>query len=296
MAGGRRSRRLLDGHGTRRSTARRVPSATRFGRSAASISPPTKRSARSSAPSTKRYARTASKRSGESRSLRLWTDAFPQRSSTRGRGRAACTYDAAPRLAGERSGAEFVEHHRVESLSELEADRVLIATDGYPSGLLGDFEGLSSPPGVRWSRRNPSPERSVRLPPLRSARLRILAAARGWPDHGGWLPRRRHDHRVHCGRSDHANDPGRARRLPRPNRWPPAHVTHRWAGIFGLVLDFFRSSARLRHQPGAWVCGGYSGHGNVLGFMCGDLVAKAMLGEEHPLLALFDPERLLAAA
>ena len=60
-------------------------------------------------------------------------------------------------------------------------------------------------------------------------------------------------------------------------------MTHRWAGIFGLVLDFFRSSVQAPAQPGAWVCGGYSGHGNVLGFMCGDLVAKAMLGEEHPL-------------
>jgi hypothetical protein len=43
----------------------------------------------------------------------------------------------------------------------------------------------------------------------------------------------------------------------------------------------------------AWVAGGYSGHGNVLGFACGDLVAKAILGDEHPLLGTFDPERLL---
>ena len=73
-------------------------------------------------------------------------------------------------------------------------------------------------------------------------------------------------------------------------------VTHRWAGIFGLVLDFLPVVGAAPAQAGTWVCGGYSGHGNVLGFMCGDLVAKSMLGEEHPLLALFDPERLLAAA
>jgi glycine/D-amino acid oxidase-like deaminating enzyme len=45
-----------------------------------------------------------------------------------------------------------------------------------------------------------------------------------------------------------------------------------------------------------WVSGGYSGHGNVVGFMCGDLVARAMLGEPHPPLELFAPGRLLPAA
>ena len=29
---------------------------------------------------------------------------------------------------------------------------------------------------------------------------------------------------------------------------------------------------------GVWVAGGYSGHGNVLGFACGALVARAILG------------------
>jgi len=31
----------------------------------------------------------------------------------------------------------------------------------------------------------------------------------------------------------------------------------------------------------------------VLGFLCGDLVAQAMLGDAHPLLGMFDPRRLL---
>ena len=35
---------------------------------------------------------------------------------------------------------------------------------------------------------------------------------------------------------------------------------------------------------GVWVAGGYSGHGNVLGLMCGDLVAQAIAGKRHPLL------------
>ena len=36
-------------------------------------------------------------------------------------------------------------------------------------------------------------------------------------------------------------------------------------------------------------------HGNVLGFMCGELVAAALQGNEDPLLELFAPARLLAS-
>ena len=69
-------------------------------------------------------------------------------------------------------------------------------------------------------------------------------------------------------------------------------VTHRWAGIFGLTQDMLPLVG-----PGAgprrrvWVAGGYSGHGNVLGFACGELVADAILGRESPQLELLDPAR-----
>jgi glycine/D-amino acid oxidase-like deaminating enzyme len=72
----------------------------------------------------------------------------------------------------------------------------------------------------------------------------------------------------------------------------PLAVEQRWAGIFGLVLDFMPVVGRLPDDERVWVAGGYSGHGNVLGFMCGDLVAKAMLGDEHSLLESFAPARL----
>jgi gamma-glutamylputrescine oxidase len=73
----------------------------------------------------------------------------------------------------------------------------------------------------------------------------------------------------------------------------PVAVTHRWAGIFGLVLDFLPVVGRVPGEEQAWVAGGYSGHGNVLGLLCGELVAQAMLGRAAPELALFDPARLL---
>jgi glycine/D-amino acid oxidase-like deaminating enzyme len=70
-------------------------------------------------------------------------------------------------------------------------------------------------------------------------------------------------------------------------------IDYRWAGIFGLVLDFRPVVGEVPGAPHTWVAGGYSGHGNVLGFACGRLVARAILGDRDPLLALFDPARLL---
>jgi glycine/D-amino acid oxidase-like deaminating enzyme len=73
----------------------------------------------------------------------------------------------------------------------------------------------------------------------------------------------------------------------------PLGITHRWAGLFGLVFDFLPVVGRVPGHDRAWVAGGYSGHGNVLGFLCGRLVAEAILGRAAPEVALFDPARLL---
>jgi gamma-glutamylputrescine oxidase len=72
------------------------------------------------------------------------------------------------------------------------------------------------------------------------------------------------------------------------------NVTHRWAGVFGLVPDLMPVVGAVPGRDGLWAAGGYSGHGNVLGLMCGDLVAKAIMGDHHPLLEPMDPARLLA--
>lgn len=73
----------------------------------------------------------------------------------------------------------------------------------------------------------------------------------------------------------------------------PPRVTHRWAGIFGLTQDMLPLVGPVPGRGTVWVAGGYSGHGNVLGFACGELVAGAILGETSPQLALFDPARLV---
>ena len=64
----------------------------------------------------------------------------------------------------------------------------------------------------------------------------------------------------------------------------PPRVTHRWAGIWGTTEDLLPLVGQV---PGTSASGwprGYSGHGNVLGFACGELVARALGGDRDPLL------------
>jgi glycine/D-amino acid oxidase-like deaminating enzyme len=67
-------------------------------------------------------------------------------------------------------------------------------------------------------------------------------------------------------------------------------ITDRWAGIWGTTPDLVPLVGRVREN--VFVAGGYSGHGNALGLACGDLVARAVLGEQPPELEIFDPARL----
>jgi glycine/D-amino acid oxidase-like deaminating enzyme len=70
-------------------------------------------------------------------------------------------------------------------------------------------------------------------------------------------------------------------------------ITHRWAGIWGTTNDGLPLVGRLPGSDRIWLAAGYSGHGNVLGLACGDLLARAILGETPAELDLFDPARAL---
>ena len=69
-------------------------------------------------------------------------------------------------------------------------------------------------------------------------------------------------------------------------------IERRWAGIFGMTVDRLPLVGRVPGHDGVWVSAGYSGHGNVMGLVCGELVAEAILGRPAQELALFDPARL----
>ena len=198
-------------------------------------------------------------------------------------------------LAAE-AGVAIIEHHRVESLDELEAEHVLVATDGYPSGLLGPLEGMIVPTRGQVIATEPIPELLFRCPHY----------ARHGFDYWQQTP----EGRIIAGgfRDLELESEFTADELVTPVIQGaldsfvadlvghPILVSRRWAGIFGSVPDLLPVVGRVPGSDRVWVAGGYSGHGNVLGFACGDVVAKAILGDEHPLLGTFEPTRLVQSS
>jgi glycine/D-amino acid oxidase-like deaminating enzyme len=193
------------------------------------------------------------------------------------------------------AGVEIAEHTRVASTAETGAEIVVVATDGYPSGLLGRLEGLIVPTRGQVLATEPVPELMYEVPHYgrhgfdywhqrRDGRI----VAGGFRDVS--LQEEFTAHEVTTPAVQDALEAFVARLAARQVR-----VDYRWAGIFGLVLDFLPVVGRVPGEDDLWVAGGYSGHGNVLGFACGRLVARAILGESDPLLALFAPARLLGA-
>jgi len=55
-----------------------------------------------------------------------------------------------------------------------------------------------------------------------------------------------------------------------------APVTHRWAASVGYRLDDVRPLVQ-EITPRLWVCGGYSGTGNLVGAICAQRIAQAIV-------------------
>ena len=191
------------------------------------------------------------------------------------------------------AGVEIHEHTRVESAEETGAPVVVVATDGYPSGLLGELEGLIVPTRGQVIATEPIDEMLFEIP--------------HYGRHGFDYWHQRLDGRIVAGgfrdvsldtefTADEVTTrvvQGALERFVEEHVGRPLRIDYRWAGIFGMVFDFLPVVGRVPVADGLWVAGGYSGHGNVLGFACGRLVARAILGEDDPKLALFEPARLL---
>ncbi len=195
--------------------------------------------------------------------------------------------------AAAEAGAEIRERSRVSSVDELEADHVVIASDGYPSGLVDELDGAVQPTRGQIVTTEPLPELLFDRPHY----------ARQGLDYWQQLPDGR---LVAGGRRDAALEAEftaeEATTVPIQaaleslvrelvGRLPA--ITHRWSGIFGTTTDLLPLVGALPNRPGVWVARGYSGHGNVLGLASGELVANAILGRREPELELFDPARLL---
>ena len=192
------------------------------------------------------------------------------------------------------AGAEICERDPVRALDELDADQVVIATDGYTQGRL--LEPLDQ--AVK-----PARGQVVATEPLDAEYFACPHYARYGYDY--W--QQTEDLRLVLGgfrdsalqeesTAEEATTPGVQERLEAfagelVGRAP--RITHRWSGIFGVTNDLLPLAGQVPGRDGLWVSCGYSGHGNVLGLACGDLVASAILGRQAPELALFDPARVL---
>jgi glycine/D-amino acid oxidase-like deaminating enzyme len=197
-------------------------------------------------------------------------------------------------LAAE-EGVEFREQDRVAALDELDAEQIVIATDGSGRGLLPELDD------ALW----PARGQVLATEPLRERLFDCPHYARNGFDYWQQLPDGRivlggfRDFSILTEMTDEETttqpiqDALDAFLVELLGDMP--EVTHRWAGIFGLTQDLLPLVGRVPDHDGMWIAAGYSGHGNVLGLMCGELVAGAILGGDDPLLELFAPARLLVS-
>jgi gamma-glutamylputrescine oxidase len=191
------------------------------------------------------------------------------------------------------AGCEIREHEPVTSVDELDAEHVVIATDGYTEALVESLDSAVRPTRGQVIATEPLPQTIYPRPHY------TYDGFRYWHQSGeGRL--------VLGGFRDLALDTESTREeattptiqsaldsFARELVGDDVRVTHRWSGIFGTVADQLPLVGRLPGQERLWVSVGYSGHGNVLGLACGELVAQAILGRPAPELELFDPARLL---
>ncbi|HEY2544107.1 MAG TPA: FAD-dependent oxidoreductase, partial [Gaiellaceae bacterium] len=189
------------------------------------------------------------------------------------------------------AGVEFREHDPVEHVDALDAERVLVATDGYGRDLVPELSD------ALW----PARGQVVVSEPLDGVLYDRPHYARQGFDYWQQLPDRRlllggfRDVSIMDELTDveETTPPIQAslERFLGELSDGEARISHRWAGIFALTQDMLPLAGPVPGRDAVWIAAGYSGHGNVMGFGCGRLVAEAMLGEESGLLELFDPAR-----
>jgi gamma-glutamylputrescine oxidase len=191
------------------------------------------------------------------------------------------------------AGADIREHDGVDDVSALDADHVVVATDGYGRDLVPELADAI------W----PTRGQVVVSEPLDRVLYDRPHYARQGFDYWQQLPDRRlllggfRDVSIMDELTDvEETTPTIQASLERflgELSGGEARIGHRWAGIFALTQDLLPLVGRVPGRDGLWIAAGYSGHGNVMGFGCGELVADAVRGEGPGLLELFDPARFV---
>jgi glycine/D-amino acid oxidase-like deaminating enzyme len=192
------------------------------------------------------------------------------------------------------AGAEIVEGSTLSvDEAEQQADTVVVATDGFTSVVLPELAGLVRPTRGQVLATEPLPELRYPRPhyardgydywhQLPDGRL-VLGGRRDASVATEWTDREETTEPIQTSLDGLLHE--LAGGGPR--------VTHRWAGIWGTTPDALPLVGRVPGRERVFIAAGYSGHGNVLGLVCGALVADAVAGDPADELELFDPARLV---
>jgi glycine/D-amino acid oxidase-like deaminating enzyme len=186
------------------------------------------------------------------------------------------------------AGARFYEEHPIANLDALRADHVVVATDGYTHGLVPELDAAIVPARGQVLATVQLQERLFDVPHY----------ARHGYDYWQQLP----DGRLVVGGWRETDLDGETTRVEdvtpaiqeriesfvRDLLGELPEITHRWAGIFGVTESKLPYVGPLARDERVWIAAGYSGHGNVLGLACGELVGRSLAGEDVPELGLFD--------
>jgi gamma-glutamylputrescine oxidase len=181
------------------------------------------------------------------------------------------------------AGADVRERDPVTSIDELAADVVVIATDGYTHGLVGELDDVVRPTRGQVIATEPLSERLYPRPHY------TYDGFRYW--------HQTDDGRLVLGgfRDLALDDECALESFARELIGDEPPIAHSWSGIFGTTDDSLPLVGQVPGRDDVWASVGYSGHGNVMGLACGDLVAQAILGRRPPELEPFDPARLVRA-
>jgi hypothetical protein len=214
-----------------------------------------------------------------------WTRALAGAALERG----AAVFERSPVLAIERDADVWRVH---TNRADVRARAVVVALDGLSAQLVPELQGIVYPVRGQMLATEPLADTVIRMP--------------SHSDHGYFYLCPTDDGRLAAGGGRPADLEAEYTAeiaVTRPvqaaierylaERMGLGHVTisHRWAGIMGFSADRLPVAGELPERPGVYVAAGYSGMGNVQGFVCGRMVADVIRGLDHPLAAALSPRR-----
>jgi gamma-glutamylputrescine oxidase len=171
---------------------------------------------------------------------------------------------------------------------------VVVASDGLLPRLVPELQGIVYPVRGQMLATEPIPDPVITVPTH--------------SDHGFVYARPTLDGRLAIGgcrsadlEAEYTDDEGPTPRVQEALdrfiaeriRLTGVSVSHRWAGTMGFSADLLPLVGEVPGRPGLHVAGGYSGVGNVQGFVCGRMLADLISGRPHPLAAALAIDRFV---